>query len=173
MIKKSVCGVLAGTILFSSLVLTQNSVKADTINVKSESDLLNAYESDINNLKVNVDELIAIGLTQEEIDIVLSDSSASGIYLLNGVTYNKNGDILEVQERGKLSWAVKLLRAAWDKLPGWAQGALGLTGFEKLLDFVDHFTGTIEDAVYEGCKSLGMSDSVANAVTKILLFVAL
>ena len=60
-----------------------------------------------------------------------------------------------------------------NKLPGWAQGALGITGFAKLLDFVDHFTETVEEAVDEGCKMLGMNDTIASTVTKVLLFLAL
>lgn len=123
---------------------------------------------------MNVEELKSVGLTQEEMDLVLSGTSASsGIYLISGIAYDENGNILKVYERGKLSWAVKAIKKAWNKLPQWVQGALGVTGFTKLLDFIDHFTGTIEDAVYEGCKTLGMSNSMAKAVTKVILFIAL
>lgn len=169
MIKKSFCGILAGTVLFSSFAFTAASVKAEINLVKGN--LASIYDSD--NTWSEIDELKSMGLTQNEIDLVLNELPSSGIYLIDGIAYNEQGEILEVNEKGKLSWATKILRSAWDSLPGWVQGALGVTGFEKLLDFIDHFTGTIEDAVYEGCRTLGMNHTTANAVTKILLFIVL
>lgn len=169
MMKKSLCGILAGTVLLSSVAMTPTFAEAATTEEKSKTINENGYL----NATINVDELKSMGLTQEEIDFVLSETSESGIYLINGVAYDENGNMLLLKERGKLSWAVKAIKASWNKLPEWVQGALGVTGFQKLLDFIDHFTGTIEDAVYEGCKTLGMSSSVAKAVSKVILFIAL
>ncbi|MGE7949178.1 hypothetical protein [Lysinibacillus sp. NPDC093688] len=107
MIKKSFHGILAGTVLFSSLALTPDLAKASeqSAQTNEKDQLIN--KNDFLNVTVNVDELKAVGLTQEEMDLVLSSTPASGIYLISGVAYDENGNILEVRERGKLSWAVK------------------------------------------------------------------
>ncbi|WP_068503267.1 hypothetical protein [Paenibacillus kribbensis] len=123
----------------------------------------------------SIDELKELGLSDDEIQRLLS-IKPSGIYLINGAAYDRNGNSLEknnsgaISTQGKLSWAVKLLRAAWDKLPKGVQNAIGGTaGFSTLLSIIDTYTGAVEDAVLEGCKALGMSDTVAWWVTKTLM----
>lgn len=122
--------------------------------------------------KIDIGELKLLGVMQEDLSIILMPTPLSGIYLIDGVAY-KDGKIIPVYERGKLSWAVKAIRAVADKLSDWVKGALGVKGLDVVLKFVDHFTGTVEDAVFLGCKELGMSDSVAWAVTKVITFLAL
>ncbi|TKH46448.1 hypothetical protein C1I60_02360 [Paenibacillus terrae] len=123
----------------------------------------------------SISELKELGLSDDEIQRLLSIKS-SGIYLIDGAAYDRNGNSLEkngsgaISTQGKLSWAVKLLRAAWDKLPTGVQNAIGGTaGFATLLSIIDTYTGAVEDAVLEGCKALGMSDTVAWWVTKTLM----
>lgn len=90
----------------------------------------------------------------------------------NGIAFDKDGNILseDSMQRGKLSWAVKALRAAWNKIPANIKAAMGgLAVFETILNVIDNFTGAVEDGVYAGCKAVGMSDSVAWWVTKALM----
>lgn len=99
---------------------------------------------------------------------------SSGIYLINGVPYDKFGNPLDsnngIQMKGKLSWAAKALKKAWNKIPlKYKKMMGGYAGFAKVLDYIDHFTGAVEDACYRGCKSIGLPDWAAWAVTKILL----
>ncbi|MCY9509915.1 hypothetical protein M5W68_01235 [Paenibacillus larvae] len=77
-------------------------------------------------------------------------------------------------KRGKLSWAVKALKKAWDMIPSKVKVAVGgVAGFAKLLDFIDHYTGAVEDAVYEGLIALGVNKTVAWWIMKILTSIAL
>lgn len=104
-----------------------------------------------------------------------SDIKLSGIYLINGVPYDKEGNPIKdgettIQARGKVSWAVKILKTAWNNIPTKYKTMMGgYAGFAKVLDYIDHFTGAVEDACYRGCKSIGLSNNVAWAVTKILM----
>ncbi|OAB30219.1 hypothetical protein PMSD_20765 [Paenibacillus macquariensis subsp. defensor] len=87
---------------------------------------------------------------------------STGIYLTNGVAFDKDGNQLMIRERGKLTWAVKAIRAAWDKVTTAVKTAIGGTaGLETILGVVDNFTGAVEDAMLAGCKVLGMNDTVA------------
>ncbi|MDT2257254.1 hypothetical protein P7H25_19215 [Paenibacillus larvae] len=47
-----------------------------------------------------------------------------------------------------------------------------MAGFAKLLDFIDHYTGAVEDAVYEGLIALGVNKTVAWWIMKILTSLA-
>jgi len=42
-------------------------------------------------------------------------------------------------------------------------------GLETLLSFIENATGTIQDAVYQACRDVGMSHSVANIVTAAIM----
>lgn len=117
-------------------------------------------------------ELHNLGISDLEIDKLIN-ASATGITLKNGVAYDANGNILEVRERGKLSVAVKAIKGVWDKLPTKVKVAIGgATGFEKLLGYIDHFTGSVEDAVYNGLLYIGCSPSVAWWAMKIITALA-
>lgn len=158
-------------VLLSPLVLSAyGSVEANAKDSSSQ----NIEQKNVSNYsKVNPDikELDQYGVTVEEI-AELKKLEDSGIVLTNGIAVDKDGNVLTIDsmQRGKLSWAVKALRAVWNKIPANIKAAMGgLAGFETILNVVDNFTGAVEDAVYAGCKKVGMSDSVAWWVTKGLM----
>lgn len=167
--QKLVIPVLASTLFFTSI---SSTVQASQGNVSNANEII--LNNNFENIPTpSIDELKKLNLSDNEIQELLSIDS-NGIYLIDGVAYDKDGHQLVLTERGKLSWATKILRAGWNKLPKKVQNAIGgIVGFEALLNFIDHYTGAIEDAVYDGCKYLGMSDSVAWWVTKTLTLLVL
>ena len=77
-------------------------------------------------------------------------------------------------DRGKWSVAVKTIRKGYNKLPSnvkrWINQYIGLS---SILGTLDHFTGWIEDGIYQACKSAGMPDWMAWTVAKALTLIAL
>lgn len=76
-------------------------------------------------------------------------------------------------ERGKLTWAVKAIRKVYNKLPSKVKTVIasytGLTGF---LNLIEHYTGTLENGIYNACIKVGMPKSTANFVKKtVMLFI--
>ena len=172
---------LSSVVAFGSIGVS-TSVFADAINKKeynNNSAIKTETVSKVDSISPDINELKELGVTDSEIEKLLSTKS-SGIYLIDGVAYDRNGNLIgqsdpnAITTQGKFSAAIKLLKAGWDKLPKGVQDAIGgTTGFAALLNFIDHFTGTIEDAIYEGCLTLGMSETVAWWVTKTLTFLVL
>lgn len=68
----------------------------------------------------------------------------------------------------EITWAVKIIRAGYDKLPPSVVHCRYM-GLETLLSFIENATGTIQDAVYQACRDVGMSHSVANIVTAAIM----
>ena len=119
-----------------------------------------------NNFDRNV--LYNLGISNLEISKLLN-TSTTGITLENGVAYDTNGNILTVKERGKLSWAAKALRGAWNKVPSNVKAAMGgLAGFEVILGVIDRFTGTIEAACYQGALKVTGNETAAWWISKTL-----
>ncbi|MFK4302336.1 MULTISPECIES: hypothetical protein [unclassified Paenibacillus] len=75
----------------------------------------------------------------------------------------------EYQTQGKLSWAVKALKAGFDKLPASVKAFIGVEGFLQILGVVDNFTGAIEDAIYAGALQVTGNETAAWWVTKALM----
>ncbi|TQR47199.1 hypothetical protein [Paenibacillus popilliae] len=76
----------------------------------------------------------------------------------------------EYEVKGKSSWAVKALKAAWDLIPDSVKVALGGTaGFATLLSVIDNFTGAVKDAVYAGALAVTGNETVAWWITKALM----
>lgn len=74
------------------------------------------------------------------------------------------------QERGKFGLAVKTIRKIYHKLPKQVKNFIrDHIGFDRLLDFVDHWTGALEDGIYHACKSAGMPDWMAWIVTQAIM----
>ncbi|WP_167630393.1 hypothetical protein [Listeria valentina] len=118
------------------------------------------------------EELKNLGLSEAEIAELMKVQD-TGITLKNGVAYDEDGKKLTLKERGKLSWAVKILRKAWNKIPKKVKNAMGgVAGFEAILSFIDHFTGKVSDAIYLGCRKIGLSKAVSWWVMKILTLIA-
>ncbi|WP_438421964.1 hypothetical protein [Bacillus siamensis] len=76
----------------------------------------------------------------------------------------------EFTAQGKLSWAVKALRAAWDAIPTKVKAAMGgIGGFEIILNTIDNFTGAVEDACYAGALKVTGNPTAAWWITKTLM----
>lgn len=120
-------------------------------------------------------ELKGYGLSDSEIK-EFNNFLSSGINVINGEV-SGNIDIgsldNEIQTRGKFSSAVKLIRKAYNKLPSKVKKIIAkYTKLNVLLNLIEHYTGTLEDAIYNACRKVGMPKSVTNFVTKtIMLFV--
>ncbi|MBU3130003.1 hypothetical protein LGL55_18860 [Clostridium tagluense] len=72
--------------------------------------------------------------------------------------------------RGKLSWAVKALRVAWDKIPTKVKTAIGgYVGFEKMMDVIENYTGAIEDGIYKGVLEVTGNSTAAWWISKTLM----
>lgn len=138
----------------------------NTTNGVTSSEKENAFQ-DVTPTKEQLQE---IGLTEEEINEYLN-SQDTGITLKNGLAYDKDGNILLVEQnplqRGRLTWAVNAIRRGYNRLPNSVKNLIGTyTGLQTLLGFIDHFTGAVEDAIYWACKQVGMPDWAAWTVTK-------
>lgn len=110
--------------------------------------------------------------------ILFSEVNAKDIILIDGVTYDIHGNLVVeklggIQERGKWSAAVKLIKKAYNKLPSSVRNYINkYTGLTAFLNLIEHYTGKLEDAIYNACIKSGMSKTIANTVTKtIMLFV--
>ncbi|CAN2923755.1 MULTISPECIES: hypothetical protein [Streptococcus] len=78
------------------------------------------------------------------------------------------------QQRGKWSAAVKAIRKGYSKVPPKVKGYINkFIGLEAILGTIDHFTGWIEDGIYQACKNAGMPDWMAWTVAKALTLIAL
>ena len=77
-------------------------------------------------------------------------------------------------DRGKWSFSVTAIRKGYSKLPSnvkrWINQYIGLNA---ILSTLEHFTGWIEDGIYQACKRAGMPDWMAWTVAKALTLIAL
>lgn len=74
-----------------------------------------------------------------------------------------------LQERGKISLAIKAIKTIYHKLPKPVKKYIAqYLKLEGLLGFLDHWTGAVEDGIYHACKSAGMPDWMAWVVTKAI-----
>ena len=77
-------------------------------------------------------------------------------------------------DRGKWSFSVTAIRKGYSKLPSnvkrWINQYIGLN---SILSTLEHFTGWIEDGIYQACKRAGMPDWMAWTVAKALTLIAL
>lgn len=78
------------------------------------------------------------------------------------------------QERGKIGAAVKAIRIGYSKIPKWIRNLIAkYAGLEAILSQLDHWTGAIEDGIYNACRSVGMPEWLAWLVAKALTGIAL
>jgi len=117
--------------------------------------------------------LSELGLSEEEIDFYLNLED-SGITVVDGVAYDEDGNMLDVQTGistfGRLSWAANALRNAYNWVPSSVKRAIGgWVGFRRVIDFIDHWTGAIDSGVFWGCMHVINQDTACWWVTKILL----
>lgn len=78
------------------------------------------------------------------------------------------------QERGKWSSAIKAIKAGYSRVPEPVKKYIArFIGLDAILGTLDHWTGWIEDGIYQACKSVGMPDWMAWTVAKALTMIAL
>lgn len=172
---------VASATIVSGVVYASES-KYETVDVgydKEVEQVINK-ESKVSQLDYSKDTESAkeLGISDQLINkiVVNNHNGQDGqIYLVDGVPYDKNGDYITsgTATRGKLSWAVKAIRQVWDKLPKKIKTTIGgYAGLEGILSVVEHYTGALEDAIYEGAKNIGLNDTAAWWVSKtIMLFI--
>lgn len=148
--KKVIATSLIGATLFTTLLPSVSF--ADNNSYQSE---IESYILDEQKLK-DIDEIAAyFGFTEQE--------KADYITAIKEVKLEAEST---PTTRGKLSWAVKILKIAWTKIPTKVKVAIGgYAAYSKILNVLNTFTGTVEDGLYKGCKSFG----IAWWVTKALL----
>ena len=109
------------------------------------------------------------------------NSEGKHIYVDNGRILEFDKDTISQEDiqaakmdRGKWSIAVKAIRKGYNRVPSnvkrWINQYIGLNA---ILGTLDHFTGWIEDGIYQACKSAGMPDWMAWTVAKALTLIAL
>lgn len=120
--------------------------------------------------KVQQVVLQAQGSTTTDLDEVANYFGFSEQEKQDFVKLIKEEESPKYEVKGKLSWAVKALKAAWDLIPDSVKVALGGTaGFATLLSVIDNFTGAVEDAVYAGALAVTGNETVAWWITKALM----
>ncbi|PFZ07903.1 hypothetical protein COL60_17890 [Bacillus pseudomycoides] len=157
--KKAIIGTLSVSLLSTGLLATTNAHAAENTsapvktNISTQlpvSNVSQSLQNDVNGISNY------FGLTPQESQQLLEAAKA-------------NNSDSSFETRGKLSWAVKALRAAWDKVPANVKKAIGGTaGFEKLLGVVDRYTGAVEDAVYAGALAVTGNETAAWWIAKTL-----
>lgn len=81
-----------------------------------------------------------------------------------------NKDDSSFETRGKLSWAAKAIVKLWDELPGPVKERLGRqAALYTIAQYVEHFTGALEDAVYGGVLKVVGNDTAAWWITKAIM----
>lgn len=109
------------------------------------------------------------------------NSEGKHIYVDNGRILEFDKDTVSQEDiqaakmdRGKWSTAVKAIRKGYNRVPSnvkrWINQYIGLN---SILSTLEHFTGWIEDGIYQACKRAGMPDWMAWTVAKALTLIAL
>ncbi|UIJ67218.1 hypothetical protein LW858_02670 [Bacillus cereus] len=81
-----------------------------------------------------------------------------------------NKDDSSFETRGKLSWAAKAITKLWDELPGPVKERLGRqAALYTIAQYVEHYTGALEDAVYGGVLKVVGNETAAWWITQSLM----
>jgi len=160
----SLAGLMLGGVPLTSgtMIVSANETPSITQNVV-----------DFNSIKPTQNQLQSIGLSEQKINLYLY-SNNSDLYIKDGLLFDKNGLRLdsESSEYGKLSWAAKAIRKGYNKLPKSVKNLINrYTKIEFILSFVEHCTGSVENAIYKACKYVRMPDWAAWTVSKALTLV--
>ena len=110
-----------------------------------------------------------------------TNSEGKHIYVDNGRILEFDKDTVSQEDiqaakmdRGKWSFSVTAIRKGYSKLPSnvkrWINQYIGLN---SILSTLEHFTGWIEDGIYQACKRAGMPDWMAWTVANALAVRAL
>lgn len=117
------------------------------------------------NMEISEKELKDFGFTDNEI-LQFNNYQSSSLLVNNGLVENTS-----LQERGKFTWAVKIIKKGINKLPTRVRDLIMGVGIGKILQYVEHYTGVLEDGIYYGCKKAGMNHFSANLVAKTIMLV--
>ncbi|PFZ07913.1 hypothetical protein COL60_17885 [Bacillus pseudomycoides] len=157
--KKAIIGTLSVSLLSTGLLATTNAHAAENTSapVKTSistqlpiSNVSQSLQNDVNGISNY------FGLTPQESQQLLEAAKA-------------NNSDSSFETRGKLSWASKALRAAWNKVPTNVKVAMGgFAGFEVILGVIDRFTGTVEEACYQGALKVTGNETAAWWIAKTL-----
>lgn len=114
----------------------------------------------------------ATGLSESEIEAI-ENVDTDKLYIKNGKFF-VDGTEQRSLERGKLSAAVKAIRAGYNRLPNNVKTYIaGYIGLERLLSLIDNYTGKVTDAICWALELYGMphwmADFCAKTITMILL----
>ncbi len=100
------------------------------------------------------------------------------LFIIDGKLYEipedmKNPTAKEIelikQQRGKLTWAAKAIKIAYKKLPKKVKKLIAsYIGINRLVSTIEHYTGGIEDAIYQICRKANMPKSAARLVAKTI-----
>ncbi len=114
---------------------------------------------------VSDDQLKELGFNDQQIGKYHSNLE-NPILIENGMVENDE----QSAERGRFTWAVKLIRKAYNLLPASVKAYIvAHSSLDTLLSFIENATGTIQDAVYNACRKVGMNATVANIVTAAIM----
>lgn len=79
-----------------------------------------------------------------------------------------------LQQRGPKTAIAKKILKIYNKVPPKVRNIINkYLGIRAIAQFLDHFTGFVEDGVYRACRNAGMPDDMARLVAKTLTFLAL
>lgn len=156
---------IAGSVAFATLLsvtvpsVTSVAYASETAKLELESVQEDKF------IGVSDDQLKELGFNDQQIG-TYHNNLENPIMIENGFVEN-NG---QSGERGKFTWAVKLIRKAYNLLPASVKAyILAHSSLDTLLSFIENATGTIHDAVYNGCRKIGMNTTVANIVTAAIM----
>lgn len=162
---------ITATTLGNSVPVFANNYTNSMINTTSpleEKKILDSFDA---SFIIDNTTLKEYGLSEAEI-LKFNNYILSDIYIKNGIlsSYDVEDPILT---RGKFTTAVKAIRKAYNKLPKKVKQIIAkYTKLSVLLNLIEHYTGTLENAIYNACRQVGMPKNIANFVTKtIMLFV--
>ncbi|MDA9471958.1 hypothetical protein [Enterococcus sp. 5H] len=161
-----------GLVLICALGLVGSAVSPTAIAFAGAVDTAERHEEEFDpDFQIDESVLKSNGLNANEIE-AFNNYEPSGIYLENGKTFINGVEQIDMQ-RGKLTWAVKAIRKVWNKLPAGVKNTIsGYVGINGFLNLIEHYTGSLENAIYNACKTVGMPTWAANFVTKtIMLFI--
>lgn len=160
--KKYVAGILSAAICATSM----GAITPSIVQAAEPSAITDESTQGFNpNLTLDENLLKSFGLTDSQIK-EFNNYEMSGLYVKNGVIVDENG----AEARGKFTAIVKTIRKLYNKLPDSVKKLIAkYTNLDTLLGLIEHYTGTIEDAIYNACITVGMPDWAATLVTKTIM----
>jgi hypothetical protein len=157
-LKKGIVNTIIFTIVLA-LFATMGASVAQASKIRDQQPQEDAYPS-FDSFTPSREALSELGLNEEEIDFYLNLED-SGITIADGVLYDKDGNVIDDESElatfgvwGAARRFIHLFRNKYYQLPGWVHKILPLGKFKLVLATLEHFTGWIEDGIYNSCMSV-------------------